>query len=231
MKDLGNLPKTTNLGWPDPTDWANRLHLAMAERQAVYDKQVDPLTKRNQVGGMLGLIISSLLELPAFKNDSVHLPLKDLMIFLSDLDRGRDHPWSSPVNFGGTNITTTAQAELKTWVRAAYEVLRDNDFKPVEAYRRIARGLTESGRSGRKGMPVRWQRVQAWCLEAEEPRDIHVRRTVARWWADLREQTAAINVVDDWGKPVLEREIAGKFADLCWGLPHLRDQSFSGESE
>lgn len=221
----------TNPGWPDPTDWVNRLYQAMAERQAAYDAESDPLLKRNKAGGLLGLVISSLLELPAFKNDSVHLPLKDLMIFLSDLDRGRDHPWSAPVNFGGTNITTTAQRELKIWVRAAFGVLRGNGFKPVEAYRRIASGLTDSGRSGRKGAPVRWQRVQAWCLEAETQSDARVKEKVERWWAEFQAETVPINVVDDWGRPVAEKEIAGKFADLCWSLPHLRDRSVSGASE
>lgn len=223
--------KRTSAGWPDPTDWVNRLYQAMAERQAVYDAEGDPLLKRNKAGGMLGLVISSLLELPAFKNDSVHLPLKDLMIFLSDLDRGRDHPWSAPVNFGGTNITNTAQGELKIWVRAAFGVLKENGFKPVEAYRRIANGLTESGRSGRNGNPVRWQRVQAWCLEGEAPRDQHIREKVQRWWTDFRANTATINIVDDRGRPATEREIAGRFADLCWSLPHLRDRSVSGGSE
>lgn len=223
--------KTTRTGWPDPTDWVNRLYQAMAERQAIYEAESDTLLKRNKAGGMLGLVISSLLELPAFKNDSVHLPLKDLMIFLSDLDRGRDHPWSAPLNFGGTNITTTAQGELKTWVRAAFGVLTQSGFKPVEAYRRIANGLTDSGRSGRNGKPVRWQRVQAWCLEAEAPRDQHVKEMVQRWWTDFRAATASPKVVDHRGRPVAEREIAGRFVDLCWSLPHLRDRSVSGGSE
>ncbi len=224
-----SVPAKTNHGWPNPSDWVNRLYQAMAERQAVYDAEADPLLKRNKAGGMLGQVISCLLELPAFKNASVHLPLKDLLIFLSDLDRGRDHPWSAPVNFGGTNITTTAQGELKIWVRAACAVLMANGFKPVEAYRRIASGLSESGRSGRKGGPVRWQRVQAWCLEAETPHNQRVREKLEVWWAEFRARE--INIVDDWGKPVPEKEIAGKFADLCWSLQHLRDRSVSGVSE
>ncbi|MBA4308081.1 MAG: hypothetical protein C0429_15225 [Sphingopyxis sp.] len=223
--------KITSAEWPDPTEWVNTLYQAMAERQAIYDAESDALLKRNKAGGMLGLVVLSLLELPAFRNDSVHLPLKDLMIFLSDLDRGRDHPWSAPVNFGGTSITNTAQSELKVWVRAAYGVLRENGFRPVEAYRRIANGLTSNGRSGRNGRPVRWQKVQTWCLEAEALRDEQVKDTVQRWWTDFRANTAAINIVDDWSQPVAEREVAGRFADLCWSLPHLRDRSVSGGSE
>ncbi len=223
--------KKTSPEWPDPTDWINRLYGAMADRQAVYDAESDPLLKRNKAGGMLGLVISSLMELPAFRNSSVHLPLKDLMIFLSDLDRGRDHPWSAPVNFGGTNITTTAQGELKIWVRAAFGVLTSNGFKPVEAYRHLAAGLTKSGRSGRNGKPVRWQLVQSWCLERETKHDARIRQKLERWWSDFRTQTGAIHIVDDWGKPVAEKELAGRFADLCWTLPHLRDRSFSVVSE
>lgn len=223
--------KTTLPDWPDPTDWINRLYQTMAQRQEVYNAETDQLLKRNKAGGMLGLVISSLLELPAFKNDGVHLPLKDLMTFLSDLDRGRDHPWSAPFNVGGTNIATTAQSELKIWVRAAYGVLRQNGFKPVEAYRRIASGLTGSGRSGRGGGPVRWQRVQAWCAEGETPRDRQVREKLQGWWSDFRTGPAAVNGVDDWGRPVAEKEIAGRFADRCWSLSHLRNRSVSGASE
>lgn len=223
--------KSTSPGWPDPTDWINRLYREMADRQLSYDAETDILLKRNKAGGMLGLVITSLLELPAFRNDSVYLPLKDLLIFLSDLDRGRDHPWSAPVNFGGTNITTTAQGELKIWVRAAFGVLRTNGFKPVEAYRRLATALTTSGRAGRNGNPVRWQRVQAWCSEAETPRDQQIRMKMERWWVDFRASDLNVKVVDDRGKPVPEKEIAGRFSDLCWSIPHLRDRSFSGASE
>jgi hypothetical protein len=226
-----SVPKTTSPGWPDPNDWINRLYITMAERRAIYEAETDPLLKRNKAGGMLGQIIHSLLELPAFKDDSVHLPLKDLMIFLSDLDRGRDHPWSKPVNFGGTNITTTAKKELKIWIRAVYGVLTKSGLKPVEAYRRIAAGLTASGRTGRKEKPVRWQQIQTWCLEVENPYEQAIREKVELWWLDFRAHTAGIKVVDQWGKPAPERDIAGRFADICWSLPHLRDRSFSGESE
>jgi hypothetical protein len=203
----------------------------MAERQEVYEAETDVLLRRNKSGGMLGLLIGHLMELPAFKNDTVHLPLKDLLIFLSDLDLGRDHPWSAPVNYGGTNRTNTAQGELKIWVRAAFGVLKQNDFKPVQAYRHIATGLTKSGRSGRGGKPVRWQLVQTWCLENESDRDHLIREKVERWWVDFRQQTSNLKIVDSAGKAVLERELAGRFADLCWSLPHLRDQSFSAVSE
>lgn len=220
-----------NGGWPDPTDWINRLYQAMSERQAIYDAEPNVLLKRNRAAAMLGDVITSLLELPAFREESPYLALKDLMIFLSDLDRGRDHAWSAPINFGGTNITTTAQSELKIWVRGAFGVLKASGFKTVDAYRRIAAGLTKSGRSGRNGSAVRWQLVQAWCLERETFRDEAVRKKIEKWWADFQIGSADLCVVDRSGKPVPVSELAGCFADQCWTIPHLRDRSFSGASE
>jgi hypothetical protein len=99
--------KMPNPGWPDPTDWVRRLNQEVSERWAIYEQDPDVLSKRKQAGMMLGQVVLYLRELPPFKNDTL-MPLKDLLIFLSDLDRGRDHPWSAPVNFGGTNVTTTA---------------------------------------------------------------------------------------------------------------------------
>ena len=218
--------KTTNPDWPDPTEWANRLHQTLAKRQANYVAETDILLKRNKAGNMLARVIDALRELPNFKNESVDWPLKDLLIFLSDLDRGRNHPWSARVNFGGTNITTTATSELKIWVRAVYAVLRANGFKPVEAYRRIAKGLEKSGRTSQKNEPISWRLVQAWCREPKSRHDQPVRKKLESWWVDFRAHHAGMR-----RKPVPEREIAGRFADQCWSLEHLRDRSVPGVSE
>jgi hypothetical protein len=226
-----NVGKITNPEWPDPTEWINRLYQSLAKRQDDYDAETDIVVKRIKAAGVLGQVVRSLLELPPFRNESVHLPLKDLLIFLSDLDRGRAHPWAAPVNFGGTSATTTARSELKIWVRAAFAVLRANEFKPVEAYRRIAAGLTKSGRAGRGGEPVRWQLVQAWCREAETQHDRNVREKLEAWWVDFRSENFSNRPVDGLGKPIPEKEIAGRFADLCWSLQHLRDRSISVRSE
>ena len=104
--------KETTPGWPDPTEWVNHLHGVLSERYAIYEQENDLLLRRNKAAAMLGQVISSLLSLPPFKNDTAHLALKDLLIFLSDLDKGRDHPWSAPVNFGGTNITKIGRAHV-----------------------------------------------------------------------------------------------------------------------
>lgn len=226
-----NGPKLTNPGWPDPNLWVQKLYDVLAERQGIYELEPDVLLKRNKAAAMLGQVISSLLELPPFASGTAHLPLKDLMIFLSDLDRGRDHPWSAPVNFGGTSVTTTARAELKIWVRAAFAVLIDNGFKPVEAYRHIASGLTKSGRKSQSGGDIPWRRVMAWCREPATQRDQDIRDRIHRWWGQFRSETAAYKIVDRAGQPLREKQVAGHFADAVWPLPHLRDRSISGASE
>lgn len=222
---------TQKPSWPDPTEWVNRLYQELAERQAVYNAEPDPLLKRNKAGSMLATLLGSLLELPAFKNDSVHLPLKDVLIFLADLDRGRDHPWAAPVNFGGTNVTTASKSELKIWVRGAFHILTESGFKPVEAYRHIADGLTASGRTGRKGNSVRWQQVQTWCREREMKRDEAIRQKLEAWWSDYQTSQQPASIANVNMNVQMKKQMAGHFADLCWSLPHLRDRSFSGESD
>jgi len=110
-------------------------------------------------------------------------------------------------------------------------VLIKSGLKPVEAHRRIAAGLTASGRSDRKGEAVPYRLVGKWCREPEHARDRHVRERVQSWWSDFRADTAGMNIVDRQGKKVTDKEIAGLFADKCWLLAHLRDRSVSGVSE
>jgi hypothetical protein len=209
--------------WPNPTDWVGRLYRELEQRQQIYDEETDELLKRNKSGAMLGQVIKSLRELPCFRNDAALYPLKDLLIFLSDLDRGRDHAWSRPINYGGTSITTTAKGELKLWVRAAFVVLTDNEFKPVEAYRRIAIGLTDNGRTGRGGKPVRWQTVQAWVLEDKNENDQNVEKKLRRWWTVYFEDHSSHRPEGNLGQRVCDKELAGRFSDLCWCFTHLRD--------
>jgi hypothetical protein len=116
-------------------------------------------------------------------------------------------------------------------VRAAYYLLKENGFKPVEAARHIAVGLTKSGRTGRAKGDVRWQRVQAWCREEEGQRDREIREKVERWWREYRASKAAINGVGEKGKPVGEKALLGAFTDHIWSLWHLRDRSVSGGSD
>src|SRR5215212_5245157 len=188
--------KMTNPGWPDLTDWVS-LHQELSECQTIYEQERDVMLKRKQAAAMLAWVVDFLMKFPPFRDDTVHLPLKDLLFFLSDLDRGRDHRWSAPFSVGGINVTTTAQNELKRWVRVANSVLTQNGFEPGEAARHIADGLTRSGRTGRGKHKVRWQTVQRWCREEETQLDREMREKVEQWWRDVRASLPPpIKVVD-----------------------------------
>ena len=222
-------PKVTAPGWPDPTDWVNRLYQEMMARQANYDAEDNPLLQRNKAGGMLGLVVRSLNELPPFADSSVHLPLKDLLIFLNDLDIGRSHLWSRTGNVFGTNITPTAKNELKAYIRAIHHVQIANGFKKKESYERIAKTLADTGRTGHQGEPIPWRRVAEWCRDAESPRDQLIREKVEGWWAET--QTLAAQAKPHSGrKPITEKQLAGEFGDSCLSVPHLRDRSVSDVS-
>tara|TARA_R110002012_G_scaffold138444_5_gene293674 strand:- start:2222 stop:2911 length:690 start_codon:yes stop_codon:yes gene_type:complete len=227
MTDRG-AGKVINPGWPDPNDWINTLYQRMADRQAAYDQETDPMLQRKKAAGMLAEVIQSLLQFPPFQKEPVHFPLKDLLLALGDLDKGRSPPWAIPVNVGGTSITNTADRELRSWVKAIFVVLEANHFKRTEAYKRIADGLNKSGRHGRKKTdPVRWRSVGEWCRSEDTPIDLLFRGRIEQWWDDFRSDTQHINLIDSWGDKVPDpsKVIAGKFADSCWELDHLRDRS------
>lgn len=214
----------------DPNDWGSRLYVQLAGRRAVYDAEKDELSKREQAGAMLADIISALMELPTFKSDTVHMPLKDLLLFLADLKRGRDHPWATKSMPSGTNVTTASQAELKSWVRAAYGLLRQNHFGAVEAYKHIANGLTKSGRNGRnKAQALRWRLVQAWCAEEETPSDAVTRERIHQFWNNFLALVANGTVTDSWGDTIEQKDkrLTAEFVNDFWELVQLRDRSNS----
>jgi hypothetical protein len=218
--------KRTNSGWPEPNDWVNDLYETLKEQKALYDAVDDPHQKREEAARVLSTVVGALLSLPAFKNDTVHLPLKDILILLNDLRLGRSPVWAQPVNYGGTNATNTTNRELKLWVRAAYGVLATHGFGKTQAYKFIADGLKKSGRSSKQGN-LRWRTIADWCREPETPSDQLIKRRVDQWWIDFQRDHSHITVVDSTGKPVPERRIAEEFINDIWALEHLRDRSFS----
>jgi hypothetical protein len=174
--------RVTNLGWPDPTLWVNDLRTTLEARAAVYEQEPDALLRRNKAAGMLAELLSAIHSLPAFAYSSAHMPLKDLLIFLQDLDIGRAHAWSKPVNFGGTNVTPTAERELRNWAVGLVHILWLAGNCKSEAYRLVATTMTDSGRRGKNGGSVSWRSVQQWYLKTPAPLETIVgKRLAVRW--------------------------------------------------
>jgi hypothetical protein len=212
-------------------DWFDALHDRMASAQKLYESEQAPLRRRRIAEGMLAEVLNYLLMHPRFSSSFVHLPLKDLLLFLSDLERGRKHPWSEPGFPFGTNIATSSQSKLKLWVKAAFALLKRNGFEPVEAYRRLSAGLTETGRTGRKGANVRWQSVQTWCREPESTNQALVQQRIDESWNEFQRQHSSLKVIDNSGRLLSQKEIAGLFVDAFWKTPILRDRFNSPQSE
>lgn len=221
--------KQTSPGRPDPSDWINRLYASLECRYEVYQQEPDALLRRNKAAAMLAQVLASLHELPPFKEGHAHMPLKDLLSFLNDLDRGRSPAWAKPVNFGGTSVATTAETELWQWVNGVVHVLWFTGLNRTEAYRIVAEGLSKHGRSGKDGGPVPWRSVQQWCRKLDHPNTTVIGRKVMDWWQVhpcphgylvTNCETGQWNVAHCVDAPRLARE----FADSIWQMPHLRDR-------
>lgn len=221
--------KATSPGWPDPTDWINRLCSSLETRYEVYQQEPDILLRRNKAAAMLAQVLSSLHELPPFQTGHSHLPLKDLLIFLNDLDRGRSPAWAKPVNFGGTSATTTAETELRQWVSGVVQVLWFSGVGKTEAYKVVAEGLTKHGRVGKDGGPVPWRSVQQWCLNLGHPKDTMIGRRILDWWQVMPCPHGYLVTNCETGERNVGhcRDaacIAKEFANSIWYIPHLRDR-------
>ena len=221
--------KSTNPGWPDPNDWVNRLCASLEERYSVYQQEPDELLRRNKAAAMLAQVLSSLHELPPFHNGHAHMPLKDLLLFLNDLDRGRSPPWVKPVNFGGTSATTTAETELRQWVNGVVHVLWLTGMSRTHAYKSVAEGLSKHGRRGKDGGSVPWRSVQQWCRNLGHPSESMIGRRIMDWWQAMPCTHGYLVTNCETGEWNIAQchdamAIAKNFADGIWELPHLRDR-------
>ncbi len=213
-------------GYPDPSDWITSLHGELLEGSEAYHFDDGP--KRRRLAAMqLASVLSALMELPPFRNDKTLYPLKDILIFLNDLDLGKKHPWSIPFSFGGTSATTTSQNELHAYVRVVHEFLTKNGFTPKEAYEHIASGLQESGRKGRNGGALSWRTVQSWCRKTPSLGDAIVRQNLDQWIRGMEAKIARFPT----NPPMTPRVFASLVSDRMWSLDHLRDRINSGGSE
>ncbi len=221
--------KATSPGWPDPSTWIAQLHERLTIRAANYEAETDILFRRNKAAGMLGEVMHALQILPPFGAGSAHLPIKDLLIFFADLDLGRSHPWAKPVNFGGTNATTTAQRELRQWAVAVVHVLWMAGHSLSEAYRVTARAMTDSKRSGKSGNPISWRSVQQWYRGTERPLDTVVGARLAQWWqtAPCAHDELVTNCrTGPWNTRICidSKQVAEALARVVFALPNLRDR-------
>jgi hypothetical protein len=210
--------------------WVESLKAMLVEEHVQYAKLTDPAKQRDKASLIVGKVAMMLVIHPIIGKQRV-LALRDISQFFADLSHGRKHPWSIPVNVGGTNIMLSSRKELKGWVRGVFHLLVKNGYRTKEAYVEIASGLTKYGRTSRGGRPFRWQLVQQWCREVVEHKDEPLVRRVQAIWDAWAEGIFA-ETKNDGLSEYLERKIlAASIAEYVWTIPELRDGFISGESE
>jgi hypothetical protein len=173
--------------WPDPTDWIVNLTRELRHRVEIYEAESDFELKRNKAAAYVGAIAHFLQQLPPFKGKDLLVPIKDLLIFVKALEDGSGHPWAKARNFGGSNAETAAETEVRVWVVMGVWSLLEGGYRRNQAYRMLAKSMTDSGR-GRKGKAFSPRNVQRWWLAYEQKRDRRlevVDRHIQDYWAKM----------------------------------------------
>lgn len=210
--------------WADTVGWSKQLHEVIEGGAKAYRLETDISKRRGIAKLLLQFVVGKIQQIPFESDINIYGPLKDLVFFLEDLEKGRAHPWSIPTNFGGTNITTTADSEFRLWVKAIVQICLAQGLKPTPTYRLVARKLTESGRTGRKKNsdtgtlgPVAWQSVRRWANADTPPESRLALETIVGFWA--KELNSRKNAIAIYGlSAVLEEIVRGGVS-----LDHHRD--------
>ena len=194
--------KRTNPGWPDPTEWLNRLEAESRERAVSY---LSATAQRNrepgsytddevliesactiQAAGVLSSIAKSLDELTAFKEHPATTVLNDLIVALHDLA------------FGGTpallqrgerrnDVAPIGQDTVIGYVALSVRLLKVGyGFTDASARSKVAELMARGGLHGRKGSAISASTLQDWQdTYAELPAEHPVRESIERQWNEL----------------------------------------------
>jgi hypothetical protein len=173
---------TTAPGWPDPSEWSNKLLEELRLRNAQYvnpsknlegyvsdDDDENAHIKRRIIAVMLGSVIQSLRELPVVSGEKLTAPLRDLLAALKDLDDGITADFLKPVNLGkgarGQGIKNELFCARICYLMTILERLGKGT--QVERAKFIASNLNAAGFKGtRKRGEVSHQTIIDWDTRA-----------------------------------------------------------------
>lgn len=173
-----NPPKDTSPGWPDPTEWVNRLRAMLDERGADYlaataqrAKNPDSYTEDGypieaactlEVYGIVSAITRALHELPSFKRHSAMAALNDLTFALYELAAGgsplllkRGEPLFKGAQFGHDSVIGNVALSLRLLKLGC-------KFSDAAARKTVAEILARHGFRGKKGGPLSASTLQDW---------------------------------------------------------------------
>jgi len=172
------MSKVTTPNWPDPTEWANRLHERIEEIGADYlttswDAAEDPEVftglnlKQARAAECLLAVHSALRELPQFEKSKGAAVIHDIAGALGDVVIGgtpRLFTSVMPGKSGGDGIHRQYLTTFVVW--AVRFMVEAHCWTEKQAVRVVAQKFAAAGATGRKGGPLGASTVQDWCNKA-----------------------------------------------------------------
>lgn len=196
------MTKLTNEGWPEPTEWAQRLHNRLELLGADY--MAAPWTIPDDPEAFTGLnlkqarateiilaVASALRELPLFQKSNGIAALHDVSGALHDVVMGGSPRLFLAVPAGKRGGDGVHRNYLKVHVVLAVRFLVEaHDWSEKKARTFVADKFAHAGATGRKGNPLSPSTVQDWCeranVHSSVKEDVWIKGEVDRRLADLR---------------------------------------------
>jgi glucans biosynthesis protein len=196
----------TNQGWPDPTEWAKRLHDRLALLGADYI--ATPWAVADDPGDFSGLnlkqarateivlaVAAALHELPLFHKSNGLAALHDVAGALHDVMRGGSPRLFTPACPGTRGGDGVDRNYLKVFVVWAVRFMMEaHGWNETKARKLVAEKFARAGATGRKGKPLSPSTVQGWCDRASplasNGDDARIHHEVERHMGPLRARLA-----------------------------------------
>ena len=193
--------KTTSPGWPDPTDWVNRLETATRERAENYlaaakQRNREPGSYTDdgilietdctlQATAVLSAVASALYEFPIFKNHPATTALNDLVFALHDLATGGS-PSLLQRGERQEDVGPLGHLTLVGYAALSVRLLREGyNFSDSAARDEVAKRFAKSGTRGRKKGALSASTLQDWQDKYERlPIGHPVRDAMERHWSN-----------------------------------------------
>ncbi len=172
------MTKDTNTGWPDPTDWAKRLHDQL--EQIGEDYHVTPWATADDPDSFAGLnrkqavaaeallaIYHALHELPIFGKSKGAAILHSVAGAFRDVVMGGTPRLFMSVRPGGPGGDGIDRNYIKIFVVLSVRFLLEAyQFTEHKAAVTVAKIFSDAGAKGRKGKSLSASTVKEWCLKA-----------------------------------------------------------------
>lgn len=207
------MSKSTNPDWPDPSDWARRLHdrleeIGTAYLAASWEVAPDPKSfeglnlKQARAAEALLITCSALRELPMFAKSSGAAVLHDVAGALRDVVMGGEPRLFKSVRPGKRGRDGIHRNYVKVQVVLAVRLLMEaHGLFEGTAREVVAKIFAAAGSTGRKGNPLSPTTIKDWCDRAQkdalDSQDARIYREVEAKLVSYRNDPAWPGTYDD----------------------------------